>query len=256
MNYSTGYSSRNKGGLYAIGIVVLVLLAVLAFPLVSAASKNLGLPDESQLQAQARLSEAKAVELGGEAVLAEARATEYEGRSVYEAARADVIRAYENTITAAGSASFQFGIAILIILLALGALWVLINFGVYVGTRGVLNAVATYKYHTAQISISAPRPLLPGGNVPVIASGIAAEHLRTGGYRVATDYNPVLDPGLVGAGARSPGVFATGNGGAAKPGDSKPNGRGRSRGRRKSGNAAPGLSGKVGGPTPTRGLFE
>lgn len=228
-NYTIDRSLGSKLVGYGAFALFLLVVSVLAFPVMSGIGRTLDVGNVNNIYAQAELSRAREREYVGAAQLADAKAVEFEGRALYEQARADSIRALEGTVASLGPATFQVGIALLIVLAGSGALWVLFNFGLYLSVRGITNEIAEYKYHTAQIPILTSRPLLPGGNIPVIAPpGAAARRLSAAGYRVATDINPMADGGLVDAerpdsGARPPGGHGTGN-----TGERKFRGRGRS----------------------------
>ena len=104
------------------GVAVLAVAFVLYSIWVGYNSK----PDPAALQAQA--------------LLAEAQAKEYQGQSSLVQAKADLVQAYPDTITAAGHTALQFGQALFLLLLGLGAGWLTFSFGASFIIRSSVNA--------------------------------------------------------------------------------------------------------------------
>lgn len=193
LGFSPRDTERHNGvGKTIIVICLVTVVSLLLYPLVMNYGQSLGRESSEYLRAQAELAKARKLELDGKAAASQAMAEEYQGRAIFEQAHAEVMRSYRETLGAFGGMSLQVGMALLIVILALGALWVVFNFGIFIGVRGVTNAISQYQYNLVQVQ-AASRELLPGGPVPVISSGVAANHLRARGYRVAS-----IDSGVAG----------------------------------------------------------
>ena len=108
--------------------------------------------------------------LVAEAALSEAQAKEYEGESILVKAKADLVSSYPDTISAAGSTALQFGLGFFLLMLGLGAGWLVFS----VGTTFVIRSSAN-----AYRDVNAVRvlPKLPGNNVPdgFLAPGVAGD---------------------------------------------------------------------------------